>query len=55
MALKSQRTNKAAPEKTRRMDKDPRIRDEAAIIALELKRESMDISGSLTDLLVGMG
>jgi len=31
------------------------IRDEAAIIALELKRESMDEMSSLTDLLVGMG
>jgi len=31
------------------------IRDEAAIIALELKRESMNEMGSITDLLVGMG
>jgi len=31
------------------------IRDEAAIIALELKRESLDEMGSLTDLLIGMG
>jgi len=31
------------------------IKDEAAIIALELKRESMDEMSSLTDLLVGMG
>jgi len=31
------------------------IRDEAAIIALELRRESMDEMSSLTDLLVGMG
>jgi len=31
------------------------IRDEAAVIALELRRESMDEMSSLTDLLVGMG
>jgi len=31
------------------------IRDEAAIIALEVKRESMDEMSSLTDLLVEMG
>jgi len=31
------------------------IRDEAAIIALELKRESEDEMGSLNDLLIGMG
>jgi len=31
------------------------IRDEAAVIALELRRESIDEMSSLTDLLVGMG
>jgi len=31
------------------------VRDEAAVIALELKRESIDEMSSLTDLLVGMG
>jgi len=31
------------------------VRDEAAVIALELKRESINEMGSLTDLLVGMG
>jgi len=31
------------------------IRDEAAIIALELKRESLDEMSSLTDMLIGMG
>jgi len=31
------------------------IREEAAVIALELRRESMDEMSSLTDLLIGMG
>jgi len=57
IASKGQRTNKTAPpRKTRRADEDlGSIRDEAAIIVLELKRDSMGEMSSLTDLLDGMG
>jgi len=55
MASKGQRTNKNTPRKTRRIRVLGSIRDEAAVIALELKRESMDEMSSLTDMLVGMG